>query len=198
MDEQITKVVTSEADKLVPQVYTDLAQPAVKEIGTVAGRTVKALLSPVRALLWAFEQIEQVVYDGVQKRLENIPEEKRKTPLPEVAVPLMQALTYTAQNDDLREMFLNLLASTMNIDQDKNVHPSFVEIIKQMNSLDAKVFNRLSINNWYVKALNPQILVVGQEKVIIGAMPEWFQMAWSHPWSGQWQNGTPPVFYEED
>jgi len=170
MQEEVIK----EASKLLPEVYKDLAQPATKEIGNVLGRSAKVLLFPIRGFLWGWEKIEQVVNDGVEKRFEKIPEEKRKTPEPEIAVPIMQALTYTAQNETLREMYLNLLANSMNTDKKKDVHPSFVELIKQMNSLDAKVFNKLSSSQDYQKAINPNVSLLEKNKVFIDATPEWF------------------------
>lgn len=178
LDPKSTGKIIDEAAKLAPEVYKDLAKPATLEVGSVAGRTVKALLSPVRAFLWGWEKIEQVVEEGINKRFEKIPEEQRKSPDPEIAVPLMQALTYTAQNETLREMYLNLLANAMDSSKDKKVHPSFVELIKQMNTLDAKVFDKLSINKGYQKALNPHIELKGKGKSIIDATPEWF-LGWT-------------------
>ncbi len=166
--------ITDEAVKLAPEVYKDLVQPSAKEVGVVAGRSVKALLSPVRGFLWGWEQIEKLVVDGVKKRLENIPEEQRKTPDPEIAVPLIQALSYTAQNETLREMYLSLLANAMDSSMENNVHPSFVELIKQMNSTDAKVFEKLSSFKGYQKAINPDIAIKNQGQVLLDATPEWF------------------------
>ncbi|WP_209332853.1 DUF4393 domain-containing protein [Lunatimonas salinarum] len=174
IDPESAKKLAEEATKLAPEVYKDIAKPAAKEIGDVAGRTVKALLSPVRGMLWGWELIEKMVEEGVKKRFEKIPEERRKSPSPEIAVPLMQALSYTAQNETLREMYLNLLANSMDTSKDKDVHPSFVEIIKQMNSLDAKVFDKLSMETGYIKVINPHISIKGQGKNFIDATPEWF------------------------
>lgn len=175
---QVVEEATDEATKLLPQVYEDIAQPAAKEIGSILGRSTRALLSPVRGLLWGWEKIESAIIEGVERRLERIPEENRKTPDPEIAVPLMQAFTYTAQNETLREMYLNLLANSMDISQEKNVHPSFVEIIKQMNSLDAKLFQILSRNEGYIKAVNPNVSIVDQGKCFMRAVPEWF-LGWT-------------------
>lgn len=170
----IEEKVVDEVTKLAPEIYKDLVKPAAQEVGTVAGRSAKALLSPVRAFLWSWERIEELVIDGINKRLEKTPEEQWKTPDAEIAVPLIQALSYTAQNETLREMYLNLLANSMNIEMDKSVHPSFVELIKQMNTLDAKVFEKLASVNGYQKIINPNVSVKGQGKVLINAMPEWF------------------------
>jgi hypothetical protein len=170
----IEKEVSEGAEKLLPQIYTDAAQPAVQEIGTVLGRTVKVLLAPVRGLLWGCEQIEQVVNEGVEKRLKSRPTENIKTPDPEIAVPLIQTLSYTAQNETLREMYLNLLANAMDKSHDKNVHPSFVEIIKQMNSLDAKLFKRLAPLEAYVPVINPRISPEGGKLFFANTTPEWY------------------------
>ena len=162
---EIIKTVTEEGKALLGPLYEDLAQPVTKEIGTTLGRTVRALLSPVRGLCWGFEKIEKRIVDGVEKRLENVQTKKLHTPEPEIAVPLFFALTYTAQNDTLREMYLNLLANSMNSDFDKNVHPSHVEIIKQMNHLDAVVFEELAKNTEkYIKAISPRASLKGKKQ----------------------------------
>lgn len=44
---------------------------------------------------------------------------------------------------ELRDMFANLLATAMNIDTKEQAHPSFVEVIKCMNPLEAIIFNKL-------------------------------------------------------
>lgn len=174
VDPENSKEVLNEAKALASEVYKDAAKPVLQEVGSVAGRTAKALLTPLRGLLWGWEKIEEFVENEVKLRLDKIPEEKRKSPEPEIAVPLLQALTYTAQNETLREMYINLLANSMNTDKNNIVHPSFVEIIKQMNSLDAKVFDKLAMTNDYQKVLNPQIVVQGQGKFFSKATPEWY------------------------
>ncbi|MGQ7944447.1 DUF4393 domain-containing protein [Flavobacterium sp. WC2509] len=174
IDKETSKEIINEVKALTTEVYKDTASPALQEVGSVAGRTVKALLSPLRGMLWGWERIEGYVEESVKKRLDKIPEDKRKSPEPEIAVPLLQALTYTAHNETLREMYINLLANSMNADKENIVHPSFVELIKQMNSLDAKVFDELSKTNHYQKILNPKIMLKGQGKFFSNATPEWY------------------------
>lgn len=143
ISKKVMETVSDEVVGLVPKVYEDGVQPAVKEIGTVLGSSIKALLSPVRGLLWGWEKIEESIIRGVEKRLEHVAEENRKTPEPEIAVPLMNAFVYTAHKETLREMYLNLLANSMDISQEKKIHPAFVEIIKQFSPLDALILKNL-------------------------------------------------------
>ena len=58
--------------------------------------------------------------------------------------------------------------------KEKAVHPSFVEIIKQMNTLDAKVFEKLSQNFNYQKIINPSIAIKNSNQFIGSAVPDWF------------------------
>lgn len=52
-----------------------------------------------------------------------------------------EAYLYTEQEPDLAELFENLIANT--VDRTKNVHPSFVEILKQLSSKDASLLKML-------------------------------------------------------
>lgn len=108
---------------LTKEIYKDAASPAVSEVGKVAGRSVKALLSPIRGFLWCWEKIEEYVEEAVQKKLEGVPEEQLKSPEPEIAVPLLQSLTYTAQNETLREMYIALLANWIKVKRTLCIRP---------------------------------------------------------------------------
>lgn len=174
MKDDIKKKMINDTERLIIEGYEDLAQPSVQVVGQTLGRTVKALLAPVRGMLWGWERIEEVVEKGVMKRFEDIPEENMKSPEPEIAVPLVQALSYTAQNETLREMYLNLLANSMNKTKEKQVHQSFVELIKQMNTLDAILFKVLSKQKEAHQIIQPDIGIIGTPKIIANALPEWF------------------------
>lgn len=54
--------------------------------------------------------------------------------------PAIESLKYTFDTKELREMYLNLLASSMNVEKIESTHPAYVQIIKQMSPLDAKIF----------------------------------------------------------
>ena len=68
-----------------------------------------------------------------------MPEEKLVEPEPYVAIPAMQQLSYCVNNEELRELYANLLVSSMNADKKWQVHPAFVDIIKQLTPDEAKL-----------------------------------------------------------
>ena len=97
----MTALDKKDKDGLLLQVYKDTLQP----VGKVVGRTAQAILAPVRALLWGFEKIEEVVNEGMERKLANIADEKIIAPTPEIVVPILQALVYSGENETLREMY---------------------------------------------------------------------------------------------
>ncbi len=156
------------------EVYKDVLGPAVSEVGVVVGRSVKALLAPIRGLLWGWDRIEEYVENELQKRLEKIPEKQIKSPDPEIAVPLLESLTYTAQNKTLRELYIALLANAMDRRREGIVHPSYVEIIKKMSRIDAVVFEYLANIGGNIMVVNPRVTLSGTSKYLATGLPEWY------------------------
>jgi hypothetical protein len=74
----------------------------------------------------------------MDQRLKGVPREKIVPPEPRIAVPALQALTYSLDDKLIRDMFANLLAADMNVDTKRDAHPAFVEIIKEMTPAEAR------------------------------------------------------------
>lgn len=123
-------------------VYQDLAQPAAQEVGkalqTVA-KTIHVVLAPISALVRGYDTIKDVVSTRVAQKLQSVPPEKIQTPEPHVVGPVLEALRYTGHQESLREMYANLLATSLDVDTCKYAHPSFVDIIKGMSPDEAKI-----------------------------------------------------------
>jgi len=127
--------------KAIP-IYQDAIQPAAKEIGKALGtiaKTVNVALAPVSALIWGYDHIKDFVDNKVSEKLQNTPEENIITPPPHVAGPALESLKYTGNIEELRELYANLLASSMDIATSQMAHPCFVEIIKQLSADEAKL-----------------------------------------------------------
>lgn len=128
-------------------IYQDALQPVAKETGKAlqtVGKAVNAALAPIRGLVWGIEKIEDFVNTKVAEKLSKVPEDRIQTPDPSVAVPVLESLRYTGHNETLRELYANLLATSMDADTAMNAHPSFVEMIRNMNSDEAKIINFIS------------------------------------------------------
>lgn len=134
------------AIKTVPDLYDDALKPTAQESGDVLAivpRTIKAALAPLRQWIAQKEYNVAETEKLLAKKLENIDTEKIVTPESYVAVPAIQAISYSMDSEELRNLYANLLAKSMNVDTKNFVHPSFVEIIKQLSPLDAKVLKAI-------------------------------------------------------
>jgi hypothetical protein len=81
----------------------------------------------------------------IENKMSTIPEENLVEPELHIIGPALEASKYYVQNEELRNMFANLIASSMDSRKIQYAHPSFVEIIKQMSPIDAinlKIFIR--------------------------------------------------------
>jgi Abortive infection alpha len=74
-------------------------------------------------------------------KVADIPDENLITPPASIAVPALQGLSYTFEEPNLKEMYLNLLATASDDRQADQAHPAFAEIIKQLTPNETLVLN---------------------------------------------------------
>lgn len=147
---EIAKAIGEIVDK-VP-VYQDAVQPAAKELGKglqVVAKAVNAALIPVEGLIWGVEQIRDFVRERVTKKLESVPPEDIQQPKPHIAVPAIEALRYTGTEENLSDLYANLLATSMDKATAYRAHPGFVDMIKNMCPDEAKIMRFLSAQLYY-------------------------------------------------
>lgn len=135
-----------DALKTAPTLYEDALQPTVQEVGKLAARIPRAINAAFSSLdKWILNKEYNVdeTKKLLEEKLENVEPEKIVTPESYVAVPAIQAISYSMNSEELRNLYANLLAKSMNSDTKDLVHPSFVEIIKQMSPIDSLVFKTI-------------------------------------------------------
>lgn len=127
----------------IHEIYRDGLQPAVKTTGKILDlvpRLVYAALSPLELFLCKTESTIEQARNAISEKLSTCSPEEIVAPEPYVAVPALQYLVYSIDNDELRNLYANLLAKSMYQPTKRSVHPSFIEIIKQLSPTDANLF----------------------------------------------------------
>lgn len=81
----------------------------------------------------------------LEEKLKNIPSENIVPPSPRIAVPTLQNASIT-EDIEIRELYAQLLANSMNETMKDGIHPGFVEIIKQLSPDEAKILRYMSSN----------------------------------------------------
>ena len=126
--------------------------------GTQVGVQNNYGLSPVEATRMAFEIFREYypqlreealkeLNNLVEDKLSSIPQELIDSPKPRIAVPTLQNASITEERE-VRELYANLLANSMNKVVKNGVHPGFVEIIKQLSPDEAKILRYLYDNSF--------------------------------------------------
>lgn len=145
MSVEITKEILDQTKGVAVELYKDAMRPIVKPVGEILGflpRTLKLALSSWEKWLINGEETIRLTAESVREKLQALPVENLVEPEPYVAIPAMQQLSYCVNNEELRELYANLLVSSMNTDKKWQVHPSFVDIIKQITPDEAKLLKQ--------------------------------------------------------
>lgn len=124
------------------EIYDDALKPAAQEAGKTLAlipQTINAALAPLRQWIEYREYNVAETKKLLENKLKNVGVDHIVSPEPYIAVPAIQSISYSMDSQELRDMYANLLARSMtDYDKDK-VHPSFVEIIRQLTPDEAKL-----------------------------------------------------------
>lgn len=134
--------------KAVP-IYQDAIQPAAKQIGIALEtltKTIHVALAPVSVLVWGYEKISDFLSVKLTEKLKNVPPERIITPNLLVAGPILESLRFAAHEKTLRELYANLLATSIDSETAKNAHPGFVAILQSMSPDEAKILKLFTVD----------------------------------------------------
>lgn len=149
--------------EVLKDVYNDLAKPTLKSLGSIMSLPFKAIdvaLNPLKKWIDKKTHNYEKTRDLLAEKLKKIKEDDIVEPESYVAVPALEQLSYSYDSEDLRELYANLLASAMIENTKWDVHPSFVEIIKQLSPSDAKTMKALSNPSYF----HPILVIARHDK----------------------------------
>jgi Abortive infection alpha len=96
---------------------------------------------------------EDTFPEEMAAKITDIPDENLITPPASVAVPALQGLSYTFEEPNLKELYLNLLATASDDRRTDQAHPAFAEIIKQLAPKETQLLNSILSMDGIVAAL---------------------------------------------
>ncbi|TFC79407.1 DUF4393 domain-containing protein [Cryobacterium sp. TMS1-20-1] len=124
----------------------EAGQYAAKSLRIVA-QTVHTVLLPLAAANFAILHFADYMKNKFEKELADltgtIPPENLISPKSSVAGPAIQGLAFTHEEQSLKDMYLNLIATAMDGRISKRAHPAFVEIVKQIDGREADTLRSL-------------------------------------------------------
>lgn len=150
---EVLEILIGRVVKAIKTVLTlKPARPETKKVFDLIPRTINAALLPLRQWIAEREYKLAETEKLLAQKLEHVAADKIVTPEAYVAVPVILAISVSMNSKVLQNLYANLLAKAMYSDTKELVHPSFLEIIKQMSPIDAKIF-------CIIKESNPRPLI---------------------------------------
>ncbi len=124
---------------LLKEIYGDLAKPGVSQIGKAVGGIIglgNTILLPIHILNERSKIFLENNLEKYRLQTENIELEDVVEVPPEVGVPILEKLTHVS-NEELSDMYVNLLAKASSHKAANQAHPSFVNLISSLSPDEA-------------------------------------------------------------
>lgn len=133
LSEPVTNAARNITDKPTQNIGTTFADIWYLVFGSISQTADKRRLK----YFYALQELENELKEKVSK----IPENKRTEPDMQTTAPALEAAKYCIDKEILRNMFENLICSSINIDYVDRMHPSFAQKIQNFSEFDAKLFH---------------------------------------------------------
>jgi hypothetical protein len=136
--------------EIAKNVAEDIVRPSSKSIGNNLGLMVDGVMGWLGC--WGEKQkLKQKNYiedfkQELNSKILKISEENLKEPSMNITGPAIESSKFFYEEKHYRDLFSNLVAASCDRSKINMIHPSYIEIIKQLSPLDAKL---LSMFNFY-------------------------------------------------
>lgn len=168
----LSDVITPVSDA-IHQNLPETEKQADGALSTVVGFFNNVVLYPVKKANLTFHYKLEAFEDDLKEKIKNVPVENLQVPPMMIAGPTLEALRYTYDEAELREMYENLLASAMDNRIASEAHPAFVDAIRQMTPLEARMIQIFAVYN-QIPCATILFCISGTTKTYFNAMPNYF------------------------
>jgi len=159
MDKDAQELIVEAGREVAKDVYKDGLQPSVKRagdfLGTVFG-VFDALVMPIKKWILKCDYSVKEFEKSLQQKYNDVPEDNRKEPDMSILGNSLEALRYNIDKDELRELFENIIISSMDSRTSAQCHPSYVDVIKQLSVNDAIILRSIKDKKGYQPLLQPK------------------------------------------
>lgn len=148
------------AEELATQSVEKLAAPVVMPLQAIG----EAIAGHVKSWRWVHQgrmlnkksdaEIDQMIkdtIDSLEAKVEVIQEDKRQAPPLYLYGPAVEALSYSIEDETLREVFTNIIAKSMDSEIVNYPLPSYVEICRQLSPDETKAIRYFADDIDFIK-----------------------------------------------
>lgn len=149
-------------EKLAIPIYEDALSPFAKEVS-------KGLVSIARMAnsgIFLVEDSVHAITSVLRMTAENLallPPEQISFDRPRVALQAINEAKFTINEEEIQRLFSNLISTSLDKKNSVNAHPAYIEVIKQMQSDEARILRFMFNKDKHRKGHAPIIDVVQQD-----------------------------------
>lgn len=144
-------------------------------LSTVVGFFNNVVLYPLKKANISFKYKLEEFQADLERKVIDVPNECLQKPPLMIAGPTLEALKYAYDEPELREMFENLLAASMDCRNNEKVRPSYVDTIRQLSPLDAKVLEIIA-HKRQIACVSIQFCIADSKQYYLYGMPDYFAL----------------------
>lgn len=115
----------------------DALRPAGADLGTTVAGLVHVSTAPFRAIIWGYQQVEEILIPIVCEKVEKIKRQNRIKADPNIIGSTLEAAKFHLSSREMSELFASLIASAHDASKANKIHPSFTYVIQQLSSEEA-------------------------------------------------------------
>ncbi|MFV5401611.1 DUF4393 domain-containing protein [Acinetobacter baumannii] len=124
---------------IIHELYKDMAQPAARNVGLALGAITSVGLFLHLLTSWGTDRLNLCLKNNLEQyaeRIKKVPPENITEAPPEIAVPIIEKLSYVT-NEELRSLYIELLAKASIKEDNDKAHPNFINIINSLSPDEA-------------------------------------------------------------
>lgn len=147
--------LVKQTPQILTTIYGDIAQPSVKKVGAALETVFEfstSFLLPLKLLNEKFKINFEKRLNEYKQKLESVSDEDVCEVNPQIGTPLVEKLSYTT-NDEIADLFTNLLTKASSTKTVNLAHPSFVQLIERLSVDEARIIKHL-INKHFVPCIS--------------------------------------------
>lgn len=108
---------------------------------------IKEAFEPVKKWISGEEYPFDRVVELLDDKLKNTPERLIVSPDANIAVDAVKYMCYSMESQELRDVYVNLLAAAMNKVACGGVHPAFVQIARELSEDEIKFLRHMAVSH---------------------------------------------------
>lgn len=136
---------SNQGNKILLQIYQDIAQPSVRAIGQALATVFELCPTSLLSLKYWTERRRlnfRKRLNEYKRKLDKISEENRIQVDIQIGAPIVEKLTYVT-SDEIADLFTTLLANASNKDLAETIHPAFIHIVSELCPDEALIIQYL-------------------------------------------------------